>query len=197
VWWYRNEESVYNGTLTQQGLGDFKGHDPLLHLTCGAFVSGVGFRPKSKRMLVSQHLDTSFRFSVVTHVAQTTDSATFSQQLADTAKAVAAHEFGQLLTAHRGYWTEFWQRSYVHVSTPGDTIGELLTADIALGRYMDACAGRQHYPIDNDGFMYTWPGRDQIYKSDTWGTDLNNTGIGKTDTDWRYCPRPPSAVKRP
>jgi hypothetical protein len=192
MWWYRNEVSVYNGTLTQQGLGGYEGEDPLLHLMAGAYVSGVGFRPTSDRTLMSQP-GTSFRFSVATHVGQTALSSDFSHQLLQAAKAVSSQDFNQLLAAHRGYWTEFWQRSYVNLETPkGDSIGAQLTTDIALTRYMDACAGtmmffclsaiqlarlfahptpccagRQRYPIDNDGFMYTWPGRDEIYLSDT------------------------------
>ena len=67
-----------------------------------------------------------------------------------------------------------------------DPLGAQLTADVAISRYMDACAGRHRWPIDNDGFMYTWPGRDQSYVSDIWAGNSSAVGVGRSDADWRY-----------
>ena len=108
------------------------------------------------------------------------------------------------LLSHRRFWSSFWARSFVHVTTPDD-FGARLTADIAISRYMDACSGRHRFPIDNDGFLFTWPGRDAIYAGapavrscslrlpqpccvadDVWSGNRSQAGFGKTDVDWRY-----------
>src|SRR5665213_2826854 len=55
--------------------------------------------------------------------------------------------------AHQKWWTEFWNRSWIHVS--GTPEAEKVSQSYAIQRYMTACAGRGAQPIKFNDSLFT------------------------------------------
>lgn len=56
------------------------------------------------------------------------------------------------------YWQEFWDRSYIFVSTPDSVSGKKITEAYNCQRWMTAIAGRSEYPIKFNGSIFTLQG---------------------------------------
>lgn len=118
AWYHRNEQSIWAANLRHQGLEALleKLEDPLMHRTFGAFVEGDGLRNDGDTTLKSEGPQKRFAIGIHLHTAQ---SPTADAWLAALEKQVAATQQVPLeaaRAAHRNWWQEFWNRSWIHAS---------------------------------------------------------------------------------
>jgi alpha-L-fucosidase 2 len=151
IWCHRNEHSIYAETLQHQHLEGWlgRGRDPLLHRTFGAVMSGAGLRNADDATLVTHAPRRKVHLQVVCHTAQTETLDEWTKQ----ATAIKPIKPAAARQAHRHWWLEFWDRSYIHAS--GCPEAELVSRGYALQRYMVACAGRGSFPIKFNGSLFT------------------------------------------
>ena len=111
VWYHRNETSIWPETLKLQGMEAWarKARDPLLGRTFGGAISGRGMVSVDAATLKSS--EPRERQSVLIHVlsAQTKTADEWLRQ-AGTVSPPAG-------TLHRAWWNDFWNRSWIRVST--------------------------------------------------------------------------------
>ena len=115
-WFHRNVKSVGPQMLAEvQELTGFKQPDPLLHRTFGAVVTAVGGERLDDLRLRSPR-GTLHRFNVF---VLTRHPSTPEQWLADmdqTVRRLEAQDFAARRKAHEGWWSEFWNRSWIRAS---------------------------------------------------------------------------------
>jgi len=155
VWYHRNVVSPWEDTLKLQALESFIkiGKDPLLHRTFGAVIKAGGLVNLDDKTLKTEKPQKTMRLSIHTH---TEASATESQWLDAINKNIAAVEAvdsGKALQAHRQWWADFWDRSWVFAT--GHSEADVVTRGYVLQRWISACAGRGHYPIKFNGSIFT------------------------------------------
>lgn len=119
-WYHRNVKSVGPElTMRVQGIADLLTVDPLLHRTFGALVRAERGQRVDDTTLRSPPA-TSHRFSiyVTTSHPATPEQwlAALEQQLAD----VDRTPFAERRRAHEQWWSEFWNRSWIHVTSRGE-----------------------------------------------------------------------------
>jgi hypothetical protein len=163
LFYHRNAgETVFDATVRQQGLDSRKAQlfNPLENLTFGGIVEAKGFRPAG--ISEGEYAGTDYRawklqtvlplrnwqMSVTMHTSQ-------AESLADWESAV-----NQPLASDKKrnirWWKEFWNRSFIHIQTPDDTTGAMLTRNYQLFRYMLACNAFGDYPTKFNGGLFTF-----------------------------------------
>jgi len=155
-WYHRNIKSVGPEISAKlQGIDDFARGEPLLHRTFGAVVTAKnGKRLDDLHLLSSSSTSHLFTICVLTE-----HPATPQQWLKTVDKTIAAAEdisLDERREAHKLWWREFWDRSWIHVTSATD--GEnafMVSRAYALQRYISACAGRGRYPIKFNGTLFT------------------------------------------
>lgn len=154
-WYHRNsnqtfwQEVMKANELLNAGIAN-----PLENRTFGAWVTGKGFRAENDTVLQSLAPQKKFTIAAVVECGQTTTADAFVNKLQQEAKKFEAADERALLVAHKNWWREFWNRSYVYLSaaTPGlrDTL-HLLNRSYILQRYVNAITGRGNLPIKFNG----------------------------------------------
>ena len=155
VWYHRNPVSPWKGTLELQHLQDAIkiGTDPLLHRTFGGVIRGQGLLGEDDKTLKSAKPGKRFAVSVHT---ETLSPATEAQWLAAVEKNIAEADRAGLdkaRTAHRRWWSDFWNRSWVRVT--GNKAAEAISRAYVLQRWINACGGRGRFPIKFNGTIFT------------------------------------------
>ena len=155
AWYHRNPVSPWKGTLKLQGLQSAIeiGTDPLLHRTFGAVIQGEGLVNIDDKTLKTQKPQKRLRLSIHTH---TQTPATEEQWLSAIEKNIAVAEAvnpDKALNAHRKWWSDFWDRSWVFAT--GNENADAVTRGYVLQRWISACGGRGNYPIKFNGTIFT------------------------------------------
>jgi len=155
VWYHRNEDSVWPGSMKQQGLGLFmsKMKDPLLNRTFGAALGGTGLGKKDARTLKSSQPATSHVISIYPLTDSSATPQDWQDQLSKSIQAADAVDLAKARTEHRKWWNDFWNRSWVRIS--GNKSAETVTRAYTLQRWVSACAGRGAFPIKFNGSIFT------------------------------------------
>lgn len=155
AWMHRNETSIWPETLQVQGLGDWmeKADDPLLHRTFGGLMRGEGLVAAHGSTLVSEQPQTGFHLTVFPFTAQTSSTQQWLRLLEEQIARVGSTPVEAARTAHRQWWKEFWERSYIFAS--GDAEAEIVTRGYTLQRFINACGGRGEFPIKFNGSIFT------------------------------------------
>jgi hypothetical protein len=115
-WFHHNLKSVGHRMLAEvQGLTGFEQPDPLLHRTFGAVVTAVkGERLDDMRLRSPRN--TSHRFSVFVLTRHPSTPERWLADMEDTIHRVEARPFAGRRAAHEAWWSEFWDRSWIHAS---------------------------------------------------------------------------------
>lgn len=128
-WYHHNTKSVGPElTMRIQGVADLLKEDPLLHRTFGAIVVADRGQRVDDTTLRSPSA-TAHRFTV--YVA-TRHPATPDQWLAAMDQQIAAIERtapAERRRAHERWWREFWDRSWLHVTSHGERAAALIPAN--------------------------------------------------------------------
>jgi len=116
-WYHHNTRSLGPElTMSIQGLDGYPFKDPVLHRTFGGIVSVAdGKREAADRISAAA----STHHSMSVHVASTPDStpATWLAGLQAQISTTESTSLENRRTAHRKWWKEFWQRSYIEISS--------------------------------------------------------------------------------
>lgn len=160
IWLHRNERTIWQDNLKLQGLEEYiaKNEDPLLHRTSGGLVKAKGFKKIDPTRLETIKPLQRFSVSVYTLTAQTPSMKRWEVQIKAVAAKVEAKSAQSRLANHQQWWRDFWNRSYINVSTTDASQKEKVenvNRGYALQRYMNACAGRGGSPIKFNGSIFT------------------------------------------
>lgn len=156
-WYHHNIKSVGPEEHARiQGIADFERPDPLLHRTFGAVITA----PHAQRM-DDLHLDspgsTTHRFSITVLTEHPGTPESWLQAVDQSIVAIEGMPFDGRLEAHRVWWREFWERSWIHIEDPAADQDDAATVAraYALQRFMNACSSRGRYPIKFNGSIFT------------------------------------------
>jgi len=131
VWYHRNERSIWPETLKVQGLEAFmkEGKDPLLQRTFGGIIRGEGLVALSPTRLGRRGDGTSSHqmVSICILTAQASTPGGWVRQIEKLAAANESVDLEAARAAHRKWWEEFWDRSWIHVS--GAAAGGAITTN--------------------------------------------------------------------
>ncbi len=144
--------------------------DPhLANLTFGATIKGAGLVNKDKFTLQSTATATSQVISIYPLTAIAADGAQWFSKLGPQVSKIEKLNLEQARQAHRQWWHQFWQRSWVFVH--GDEQAEQVTQGYVLQRFVTACAGRGAYPIKFNGsiFVVDNPAKNENADFRAWG----------------------------
>jgi hypothetical protein len=170
VWFHYNTHSCWPYTLNLQGLGDWmKGEtDPLLHRCFGGSVFGEGFRQQNDSTLVSSAPVTSQDLMILALTKRNTETKEWLKAVDAGQSRIRKANAKQDLAAHRAWWKQFWNRSWIRIETAGDT-GVLITRSYNLQRYLMAIGGRGSVWAKFNGSIFTLPRKyDADYRD--WGS---------------------------
>ncbi len=171
VFYHRNEgETIFDATVAQQKLDSVKDQlfNPLENLSSGGCMYGEGFIPNGNTngtycntnykgwQLTSDKPRRKHEIRVALHTAQT---ATFEEWTSGLNKLVAQtrRTAKEDKKASRQWWTDFWNRSFIHIETPNNdtTKTEQLARNCRLFRYMLGCNAFGDYPTKFNGGLFT------------------------------------------
>jgi len=158
-WYHRNIKSVGPAICAKiQGVADFSRPDPLLHRTFGALISTERPERVDDRTLRSA-TGTTHLFEIAVHTKQPVTAEEWlaeTQKILDKARKVSLKK---RRAAHEQWWAEFWNRSWINITSPTGKSDDALVVSraYALQRYVAACAGRGRYPIKFNGTLFTVP----------------------------------------
>ena len=176
-WYHHNIKSIGPAEHAKtQGVTGYKRSDPLLHRTFGTIVTAKNGKRLDDLRLQSP-VSKSHQFNIF---VKTVHPSTPDQWLAAMEKTIAAIEtqdFNARQAAHKQWWTDFWNRSWIDVTardTSEPTTEEdafVVSRSYALQRFITACAGRGAYPIKFNGSIFTVPYPDKPGDADyrRWG----------------------------
>ena len=71
-------------------------------------------------------------------------------------KKLESQDLVKALIAHRAWWSNFWNKSWIKIQTRGDT-GTIITRSYALQQWLMACGGRGKYWVKFNGSIFTLP----------------------------------------
>jgi hypothetical protein len=165
VWYHRNPETPsFAKAIAMQGLEGAGIADPLRDRIFGAVMEGEGFAKKDPRALVSDKGPVR-RAGIHVLTLQPATPAGWRDAIDKQVLATNAAGAAAAWEAHRAYWREFWDRSWIYVrSAPGDRTktplgdedaGFVVTRGYLLQRFITACAGRGAFPIKFNGSLFT------------------------------------------
>lgn len=157
IWYHHNVKSAWPVTLKLQSMESLieTSTDPLLGRTFGGAITGDGFVSKSDRVLRSSEVRTQHAVSIYALTEHPTTVSEWSRRLDETIARVDDADIEAARAAHRKWWDEFWNRSWIRVS--GSDEGELVARGYTLQRYMSGWGGRGAYPIKFNGSIFTTP----------------------------------------
>ncbi len=157
VWFHRNEKSIWAQSMALQSLDDLAscGNDPLLHRTFGAAVLGDGLICQDDQTLISSDSRCDWNLTIHPLTAQTATAEEWLSQLDEQIERDKSTYSVQSLEAHKNWWHDFWDRSYIHID--GTPEAGVVSRGYALQRFINACGGRGAYPIKFNGSIFTVP----------------------------------------
>lgn len=178
AWAYRNISSHWSDRLKAQNSEAFaaKTNDPLLYRTSGGYIKADGFVSKDKHTLVQTNPSDMAQITVKIASSQTETFRDWFAQVSSQPEPDVAK--------HHEYWSDFWNRSYINVSSCGTGMinmdqcrytqfdqgskayegYKLIDADAnaykisqmyALERFCEAAASRGEVPPPYNGSIFT------------------------------------------
>lgn len=116
-WYHRNVESPWMASLKLQRNDEIARteKDPILNRTTGGIVRGVGFDPVSDTSLKTRKPanELSLRVHLLTRITDTAEQ--WLEALEAQADAIDSQPLEKRLEEHRGWWSGFWDRSWIYV----------------------------------------------------------------------------------
>ncbi|MCK5381893.1 MAG: hypothetical protein KAJ81_10500, partial [Candidatus Latescibacteria bacterium] len=155
VWYHRNRISPWKSTLELQHLQPAIAidEDPLLHRTFGGVIQGDGLVTVDDRTLKTVNPGKAFRVSIFTDTAVPATEGQWYDNILQHISEAEAVEIGRAHEAHRSWWADFWNRSWIRAF--GNEAAQIATRGYILQRFISACGGRGHFPIKFNGSIFT------------------------------------------
>ncbi|MFZ5517944.1 MAG: DUF5703 domain-containing protein [Candidatus Zhuqueibacterota bacterium] len=155
LWAYRNNTSIWRETLTRQGMGEWAGTatDPLLDNTFGGLITGDSMVSASPTELASERPARSFHVCIYAHTRQCRSLDDWKDQIHEIARRAEAIPAEEARIAHRAYWRDFWERSWIFIDGSPEAVA--VSRSYALQRFISGCAGRGVHPQKFNGSLFT------------------------------------------
>jgi hypothetical protein len=116
-------------------------------------MKGEGLISSDNQTLKSTRNAKTFRLDLYALTEQTDSTGTWQASLNKKIKADEATSIKAAWKAHQQWWTDFWNRSWIHVGGTPDA--DKVSQSYAIQRYLTACAGRGAQPIKFNGSLFT------------------------------------------
>lgn len=160
VWFHRNVRSLWRQNLVLQGLeGQLRAlRDPLLHRTFGGLIEGEGFASTSDTSLQTPNRRGSMHLTMTVLTSRPDSAAQWVSATFGLARRINALPLEVRFQAHREWWSKYWKRSSIVVTSTDTTLRqetEAVTRGYALQRFVNACGGRGNSPIKFNGSLFT------------------------------------------
>jgi hypothetical protein len=178
IWYHRNRNTdLFDKTMALYGIGKDEIPDPLKNRTFGGLISGSAFKSIDESSLTSAHATAEQTLHVVVHTQQTPAEADWVASIQKLWEKIKPESAASLYDRHCAWWKEFWDRSYIYLSSDDPAQSETLsrlTRAYQYQRYVNAVAGRGEYPIKFNGSTIVL---------DTYGHELS--GLKNLSADFR------------
>ncbi|HEY3332700.1 MAG TPA: DUF5703 domain-containing protein [Capsulimonadaceae bacterium] len=149
--------------------------------TFGAVIRGNQLAALSDSSLKSTDARAEHHVAIYPLTAQTATPADWLTAASSLAERVSKVPPLTSKQAHRAWWADFWNRSWVCVS--GDADADKVTSEWFRQRFVTACAGRGAYPIKFNGSIFNtdytlhrWDSKTKTQISDEVTADFRNWG---------------------
>ena len=154
-WYHFNTHSVYPLVFEREHLAPLlaKYPDPLMHRCFGVAMKGDGLQSVHNQTLKSVETKHSLRLNLYALTEQVDKPEAWQAGLAGQIASVDAISIDAARLAHRKWWADFWNRSWIHASGTSDA--DEVSQGYAIQRFMTACAGRGVQPIKFNGSLFT------------------------------------------
>jgi hypothetical protein len=155
TWYHRNRASAFVTNLTAEGLTQSlaTAPDPLMNRTFGGRISGSGMTRNGAQKLVKSNT-TSLDLAIDVHAGVYPTASNWKTDLDALATARATRDAAADLTAHQAWWSDFWNRSYLHLGGVGDQ-ARRISKYYAHQRFINACSVRGNHPTPFNGSTFT------------------------------------------
>jgi len=156
TWCHFNPDSYYPFVLRQEHLESSlpKYADPLLHRCFGATLTGPGLASADNQTLKSSVPARDFRLDLIALTQRPVASPTTWKAGMDAlAGAMMGVDLDQARRAHKQWWQDFWNRSWLHVS--GNPAAQKVSQGYAMQRYLMATSSRGELPVKFNGGLFT------------------------------------------
>src|SRR5665213_1173082 len=155
AWCHFNSNSIYPLVFEHEHLESLlpKYPDPLLHRCFGVTIKGPGLASSDNQTLKSIVASKSFRLDLYALTQKADTPEAWQAALNKVGASTDAVTLNAAWKAHQKWWTEFWDRSWIHVG--GTPEAGKVSQSYAIQRYMTACAGRGAQPIKFNGSLFT------------------------------------------
>ncbi|SMO69586.1 DUF5703 domain-containing protein [Solitalea koreensis] len=159
VAYHHNAYSIFGKNLSIQALDEFSksSSDPLLNLNYGLLIDAKGLINRSDTVLISQQPSTHFQINVFP-LTKKGSIEEWQKELLTKANAMKAISVSKREVAHKAWWKEYWNKSYIFISaknTKDSVEAENVTRAYILQRFINACGGRGNSPIKFNGSLFT------------------------------------------
>jgi len=120
VWYHRNPTSIWEETLTLQGLNGLRksAADPLRYRTFGGVIQGSGLINDGDGTLKSDQPSRRHHVAICVHTAQTPTAEAWVARADELLTESGRAGLEPARQAHRAWWAAFWDGSRVRVSIP-------------------------------------------------------------------------------
>jgi hypothetical protein len=155
AWYHFNTQSIYPTVLRAQHLSALLGKfpDPLLHRCFGTLITGSGLNSQNNRTLTSAP-HRNFRVDIVALVdSRPTNPQAWQAQLYKNLPAANPAHLRAAWTAHKRWWRDFWNRSWIQVY--GNQQAQQVTQGFLIQRFMMAASSRGTLPVKYNGGIFT------------------------------------------
>ncbi|RQW02896.1 hypothetical protein EH223_11410 [candidate division KSB1 bacterium] len=154
MWVHRNRSSIWEETLDRQGLGFWKerASDPLINNTFGGLIRGNELISLNSKTLNSAQPQKEHHISVYALTDQVESIDDWKDKITALADSLEQINSASARKAHRKFWNDFWQRSWIYASGTPDA--RTVTQAYVLQRFISACAGRGNFPQKFNGSLF-------------------------------------------
>ncbi|MEO8719470.1 MAG: DUF5703 domain-containing protein, partial [Ginsengibacter sp.] len=160
VWLHQNKYSIWKNNLQLQALDEWaeKHEDPLLNRIFGGAVRSRQMVKINSQTMETKQPETVVQAQVYALTQKNSTIDQWEQSLLKIIQNTEAINENKREAAHKQWWEQFWNRSYIYIKSPGtaseDSIDQVNSGYI-LQRYMNASAGRGSFPIKFNGSIFT------------------------------------------
>jgi len=154
-WCHFNSRSIYPLVFEKEHLESLlpKYPDPILHRCFGVTIAGDGLVSTDNQTLKSTGASRSCRLDLYALTRQTDTPEAWQAALSHEIDSVNAVKLKTAWAAHQQWWTDFWNRSWIHLT--GTPQAARVSQGYIMQRYMTACAGRGSQPVKFNGSLFT------------------------------------------
>ncbi|MGW8257125.1 MAG: DUF5703 domain-containing protein, partial [Thermoguttaceae bacterium] len=141
------------------------------HRTFGGLIRGEALVRVDEKTLKTAGEVKRLRLAMFTHTITPANGTEWLAAIEKNAAKVESIEIDKLRSAHRKWWDQFWNRSWIRAS--GTPAAEAATRAYVLQRFVTAGAGRGQFPIKFNGSIFTVDG---VYNGVNHGPDFRRWG---------------------